>query len=197
MVSGLERRLWELRNELALRDTAVLAQKCGMRVGDEQFFMRVWGDRVSVKLPDFTACCADTQAELDPMTQALVIYYLYTSDGSPAAEKWIAFTDLPDGRFYTKAFQGYTGSELAQEFGDDIQRFAQTAVACGGKPESFPAAAFRFQALPKVPVLVVCWQGDEDFPASFKILFDAHTSHHLPTDACAIMGSMLTRRLLR
>lgn len=197
MVSGLEKRLWELRKELALRDTAVLAQNCGLRVGDEHLVMRVWGKPITIMLPHFIACCTETHAELDPMTQALVTYYLVTSDGTPAADKWIAFTELPDGRFYTKAFQGYTGRELAQAFGNDIKRFSETAVAKGGVADPFAAAAFRFQALPKVPILAVCWQGDEDFPASYNILFDAHTSHHLATDACAILGSMLSGRLLK
>jgi hypothetical protein len=42
---------------------------------------------------------------------------------------------------------------------------------------------------------VVTWEGDEDFPSTYQILFDAAVSHHLPTDACAILGSILTHRL--
>ncbi|MFN2105113.1 MAG: DUF3786 domain-containing protein [Candidatus Promineifilaceae bacterium] len=43
----------------------------------------------------------------------------------------------------------------------------------------------------------VCWLGDEDFPTSYRILFDRSIEHHLPTDACAILGSMLTTRLTK
>jgi hypothetical protein len=45
-------------------------------------------------------------------------------------------------------------------------------------------------------VAIVCWLGDEDFPTSFRFLFDDSIRHHLPTDACAILGNMLTRKLL-
>ena len=58
-------------------------------------------------------------------------------------------------------------------------------------------AALEFQILPKVSILVVFWLGDEDFPSTFQILFDAATSHFLPTDVCAIVGSMLTRKLIK
>jgi hypothetical protein len=43
---------------------------------------------------------------------------------------------------------------------------------------------------------VVFWAGDEDLPASYQVLFEATAAHHLPTDACAIAGSMLTRQLI-
>jgi hypothetical protein len=43
---------------------------------------------------------------------------------------------------------------------------------------------------------VVYHLGDENFPASCQILFDASACHYLPTDVCAILGSMLTRKLL-
>ncbi|MBX3056210.1 MAG: DUF3786 domain-containing protein [Anaerolineae bacterium] len=87
-------------------------------------------------------------------------------------------------------------AELAQAFGEDVPRFTATAVTLGGQSESFADVAFSFQPLPLVGILVVCWLGDEEFPTAYQILFDAHISHHLPTDACAILGSMLTRRFL-
>lgn len=195
--SGLARRVAELRTELCQREVADLAETCGATVEDGRLQMKVWGTAVTISAPEFVVRDAGTGEALDPLTQALVAYYLHTADGTPPANHWIAFTELPNGRFYTQAFQGYTGRELAQAFGNDIDRFRETAVAFWGTAVTFADAAFRFQALPRVPVLVVCWQGDEDFPPSYKILFDAQTPHYLPTDACAILGSMLTRRLLR
>ena len=67
----------------------------------------------------------------------------------------------------------------------------------GGRQETLGDAAFAFQALPRVRLLAVGWQGDEDFPPSYRVLFDGNSHHHLSTDACAILGSTLTRRLMR
>ena len=196
-LTGLAGRVQELQADLARRDLPELAQACGALLLHGRLQMKVWETAVTIAAPNFVACAAETGEALDPLTQALVAYYLHTVDGILPANHWIAFTELPDGRFYTQAFQGYTGRELAQTFGNDVVRFSETAVALGGTAVPFADAAFRFQVLPCVPVLVVCWQGDEDFPPSYKILFDAHTPHYLPTDACAILGSMLTRRLLK
>ena len=191
------RRVDELRHQLARRDPADLAAKAGADLVAGGLEMWVWETAVLITTSDFIAYNQETGKVLDPMMQALVAYYLWTSDGTPPAGTWIAFTELPDGRFYTQAFQTYTGQELAEYFGNDVTRFRETAVALGSQAVPFADAAFRFQVFAHVPLLVVCWQGDEDFPPSYKILFDAHTSHHLPTDACAIIGSMVTSRLLK
>jgi hypothetical protein len=195
-MTGLEGKVATLRTELAERDTAVLAQTCGAKLVNGHFQLAVWQTAVTIDPADFIARFSETGKALDSLTQALIAHYLHCSDGTPPAKRWIAFTELPNGRFYTRAFQGYTGQELARHFGNEEWLFEETAVALGGQSVPFADAAFRFQVLPHVPVLAVCWLGDEDFPASYKLLFDAHTSHHLPTDGCAILGSMLTRRLL-
>jgi hypothetical protein len=51
--------------------------------------------------------------------------------------------------------------------------------------------------LPRLSLLAAYWAGDEDFPASMRVLFDAAAEHHLPMDVCAIAGGMLTRRILK
>ena len=143
-------------------------------------------DFIAFDVQDGTAC--------DVVTQAMLAYYFHTSDGTPIRGEWIAFSELPDGQFYASAFQGYTGSKLARTFGDKIDLFARQRPS-NGRAQPFGDAAFAFQALPRVPVAVVCWLGDEDFPSSYSILFDDSIHHHLPTDACAILGSMLTAKL--
>lgn len=195
--AGLPRRIAELRQVLVGRKTAVLAANAGADLIENRLRLRVWGKMVVITTPDFAARSSETGQELDMMAQGLLAYYLVTSDGTPPAGSWIAFTELPDGRFYTHAFQGYTGNKLVRMFGNDVDGFRETAVALGGQVVNFADIAVRFQALPKVPVLIAGWKGDEDFPPSYKVLFDAHAHHHLPTDACAIIGSMLTQRLIK
>ncbi|MBP6470767.1 MAG: DUF3786 domain-containing protein [Chloroflexi bacterium] len=194
--TGLLRRVEELRRDLAQRDTAVLAAQSGAVLAVSRLALVVWGTAVHITLPDFVARSPATGQALDPLTQALLAYYLHTTDGAPIAGEWIAFTELANGRFYTQAFQSYTGHKLAQVFGNDVGWFEETAVALGGQAVAFAGAAFQFQVLPRVLLLVACWPGDDDFLPSYKVLFDARVNHHLPTDACAIIGSMMTGRLL-
>jgi hypothetical protein len=200
-------RVTELRMALQNRDPAILADHSGATYfptgsGVGEFRLSVWGCATSLIFPGLVAFDANTGDELPTYLQALILYYFTTCDGKHPEGRWISFSELPDGRFYNQAFQGYTGKELARAFGDDLISFQLAAQSAGGETASGAAtglgdASFSFRALPRVPLLAAYWLGDEDFPASCQILFDAAISHHLPTDACAILGSTLVRRLLK
>jgi hypothetical protein len=196
----LLRRINELRanlrrmdpNELAL---LTLAEYFPHDPSRGEFRMEVWGRDVTVSFPAWIAC-DENGNELNPALQGLLIYYFHTTDGTPAANRYIAFSELQDGRFYAQAFQSYTGEELSRAFGNDLDRFEQAAQKAGGHLYQFGDASYAFQFLPRITLLVVFWGGDEDFPSTYQILFDGAVTHHLPTDACAVAGSMLTRRII-
>jgi hypothetical protein len=133
---------------------------------------------------------------LPESAQNLLLYYLTSADGTPMEGRWISFADLPDGRFYHRAFQGYTGSKLEKKFGNDLDAFESVGDRSGGMKIAYGDSAFAFHVLPRVMIALIYHRGDEEFPVSCRILFDASTSHYLPTDVCAILGSMLTQQLL-
>ena len=97
---------------------------------------------------------------------------------------------------YNTAFQGYGGDEIAKNFGLNLDAIREACHLAGGKEVLIGDASFIFQALPRVPLLVTYWLGDEDFPSSCKILFDEAACHYLPADACAVLGGMLARKLI-
>jgi len=199
--TSFEQRVGQLRSQLFGADPYLLADNTGARFirrGESQgeFQLDVWNQPVVLSFPDYQASRAGSQEILPTFNAALLLYYFNKADGAPLGEKWISFTDLPDGRFYTQAFQAYSGNELAKKFQDDLDSFNLAAKSLGGRSQQLGDLSFEFQALPRVPVLVACWRGDDEFPSSFKILFNSSASHYLPTDAYAILGSHITRRLI-
>jgi len=200
-LAGLMGRVERLRERLSSLDPAALAARAGARYlagsaggGDIRFAL--WGREIAVGVPGFVARDAATGVKSGPGTQALAAYYLHTTDGSPAEGRWIPFSELPDGAFYFRAFQGYTGDLLVRAFGADLDGLARAAERHGGRREADGDLSYSFVALPRVPILLVCWRGDEEFPPSARLLFDASAGRHLPTDVCAVLGSTLTRRLV-
>ena len=199
--SSFEKHIGELRSQLSGADPYLLEDRTGarfLRLGEArgEFQLNLWRQAVTLSFPDYHAFQAPTREPLPAFNSALLIYYFVTADGTPLSGKWISFSELPDGRFYTQAFQGYSGKELSRSFQNDQESFTRAAETLGGLHQPLGDASFAFQALPRVPLLVAHWQGDEDFPSSFQILFDAEACHYLPTDAYAIIGSTITRRLI-
>lgn len=207
-LDGLAGRVQELRVLLKDADPFALAKRTGCNylqpekatsgAAGGEFELELWSKAVRITFPDLIATDQQNEQELPTYLQALILYYLSTCDGTPQSGEWVAFSELPDGRFYAQAFQGYTGKPLCQAFGSDMEAFGRAAEKLGGKRAYlFGDMAFAFQALPRVALLAIYWAGDEDFPSTCQVLFDSAASHHLPTDACAILGSQLTQQLIK
>lgn len=203
LTNPLENKVADLRAELRGADPWRLATTTGAiyepaPAGEGGAFrLHVWGQPTLVSFPDFEGHDAASGRPLFTLMQAMLAYYFNMSENRPLTGRWVAFSELPNGTFYTQAFQGYTGQKLLQEIREDYTGFEQAAMASGGQRVAFADAAFAFRAMPYVALLVACWQGDEDFSPSYRVLFDAACSHHLSTDGCAILGSMLTKQLIK
>ncbi len=201
-VSLLSSRVEELRQQIRCKNPETLANLSGVRYrvsgkGKAEFLTSFFGNEICICYPDLTVKDLHTGKQLPLYQQALIMYYLVTSDGTSLTDRWISFSELPDGRFYQQAFHNYSGNVLSNMFQNDLRKLEQIAQDLGGERDCFSQSAFRFYALPRAPLLVVYWQGDEEFPSSCQILFDASISHYLPTDACAILGKMLTQQFVK
>ena len=169
--------------------------------GQGEFRLPLFGGPILVRCPELVAYAG--QAALDLLckpcrcTQALLLYHFTSSDGTPLSNRWVSFGDLTDGRMYQQAFQGYAGDKLTRHFGERIEDFRQACQTAGGQPAEIGDAAFIFTPLPRVPLLVTYWLGEDEIPSACKILFDASARNHLPIDVCAILGSMLASRILK
>ena len=195
-------RVDEIRENLKNKKPESLAARTGSiytptRDSDGEFRLSFWSREVVISFPEFSGKYADTGDNVNPFDLTMLAYYFDVSDGAPIAGEWIAFNQIPGGMFYAQAFQGYSGDALAKVFGDDADAFINANEKMGGRREFFGNIAYSYQVLPRVPIMVVCWLGDEDFPSSYRMLFDSNAHHHLVTDAYAILGSNLTRRLIK
>lgn len=195
---SMVRRLNELREELRTRDLFNIAACSDGRVEGEAILLNYWGQSVALSWPALEAFNPPDGTPCSTFDTAMLLYYLHTADGSPLADRWIGFRELPDGGFYHQAFQGYSGNQIAKVFGDEPETFAFAAKAMGG--QSLPALAphaYFFHPLPRIRLAVTLWPGDDEFPAKASVLFDSACGHYMPTDGLAILGSGLARRLIK
>ncbi len=103
--------------------------------------------------------------------------------------------------FYAASFAQRAEAPLAQAVGagsvsgDGLGRLRTAAAAAGGLPLDLADAAFAFQAFPRVALAVLLWEGDDEFPAEARVVFDAAAGHYLPAEDLAGLGGLLARRL--
>ena len=169
--------------------------------GENSFFtFKYFTSNVVLPYPELIAIDDVTGEPLDGGSQAVISYYGFTATQSKIITmntEWISFSELADGRFYNQAFQGYTGNLLAKQTTGIIKKKDAIFSSLQAESISMGDLAFQLSILQRVSLALVIWLGDEDFPPSCKILFNRSVNSFLPTDACAIIGSMLTHRILK
>jgi hypothetical protein len=135
---------------------------------------------------------------------AIVLWhYLLTADGTPPADRWLTFRELPSGLFYAQAFAVHAEQLIAGTFGNDVAGFNKAALSLGGQSLTSapgaglapPDAAYRFQAFPRLAIAVQLWEGDDEFLGRAQVLFDAAASHYLPTEDLSGVGDWLAHKL--
>jgi hypothetical protein len=123
--------------------------------------------------------------------QILFLHYLSHADGTPLKKEWITFKELPGGLIYVEPYQKRTIKPLLKYFGQKAEKFVETALSLGGEKASFGDASIILRPLPRVPLGFVLWEGDEEFPPSANILYDASAAHYLPTEDYALLPGLI------
>ncbi len=130
------------------------------------------------------------------VTRILLLHYLIRADGYSLTGKWVAYKDIPGGLLYAGVFARRVTEPLRRRFGKSAQSFKETGIRSGGKSVEIGDASFILHAFPHVPLQYVLWEGDEEFPPSVQILFDASVDHYLPLEDMVVLGQVTTGRLI-
>lgn len=71
---------------------------------------------------------------------------------------------------------------LIERFGPTPAAFSARGLALGGETLAMGDAAVRLYPLPRLPVTLLLWQGDDEFPAEARLLFDDTCGRLVATD---------------
>jgi hypothetical protein len=198
---SLEPQIAQAREALRRRDPRIVADNSGavyyeIEEGQGRLQLRFFGRPYTITWPELEIFDPEDQTCSNPV-QAALLQYLVLSDGTPLAHRWVSLRELPNGAFYERAFQSYSGNLVARHFKGDVEGFRAAARKLGGDPVELGDAAFRFWALPRIPLVVVYWSGGDEFPASAQVLFDASAGHYHHVEMLAHLGAMICDQLIR
>jgi hypothetical protein len=121
-------------------------------------------------------------------------YLLLCPDHDPTENDWVSFKDFKDSAPFAGAFFNYTEVPLAKYFSGRLKDLEAACRKIHGHP---PAATFsydlcmQFHALPKIPVLLLFNDADEEFPAQCAVLFERRAEKYLDMECLAMVGMLL------
>lgn len=165
---------------------------------EEGFFMVPYlGEEYRVYFPSGAVEKADGTGPVPPAEQIPLLHYLTTASGTPLGGRQISFKELWGGQIYIDPFNRRALAPMLKAFGASPSLLLEAARLLGGKEAGQGDVAATITVLPRVPVTLVIWGGDEEFPPSGTILFDATANEYLPTEDLVYITAACVYRLMK
>jgi hypothetical protein len=179
-------------------DPEDIVARCGVSFDSEQkrFSVVYFNSLYMVELDGRVWRAEKPEDKVSFNDRTLIIQYLCEASGLPPRGIWLSFLELPDGAHHYQPFITDATGPLAEIFGNSPDRFAAAAEVFGGRPLTMGDSSFYIPALPKIPLAVVLWEGDEEFKARSNILFDSVSPTHLTTAALWVLGVELAHKMI-
>jgi hypothetical protein len=127
----------------------------------------------------------------------LILHYFIKATGLPLSGKLITYKELQEGINYYPTFFKRAMDPIIKNFKDKPQKLAEAAEVLGGYKSDYGDTAATINAFPRVPLTIVLWRGDKEFPPEGNIMFDSTIQEYLPTEDITILCEIIAWKLVR
>ena len=183
---------------LAEKDPVDVCRKTLCRYDDTKkcYMISAWGDAYGVFPHERRIELLDgTTQRPHEFFYLFIVYYLLKSEGMVTAGEWISEKDIPGGATFFRGPHEIPTRLISKRFGNDIEAFKKRGAALHGTALDMGDAAFRFDIVPGIPVAVLYWAGDDEFPPEAKILYDKSIPERLTLDIVFALAVAICARL--
>lgn len=127
-------------------------------------------------------------------------YVLLCPEVTHQSQEYVAFRDFKKASHFTNVMYLHSDTELPiiNQFAGQKDKLLENSLLLGGRQSAEHSSydvACSFQALPKISLLLLFNDRDEDFPAECSVLFQKHAEHYLDPESLAMTSAMLARKL--
>ncbi|MDO9586231.1 MAG: DUF3786 domain-containing protein [Syntrophales bacterium] len=156
------------------------------------YFLR----KVEVAYPGGIVAFSEGENNLPLQEQGLILHYLLGACDMPLTGELITFRELPSGEFYYEPFLKRAQVPLVKTFGLNHELFRRAGEKLGGKGAALGDISMTFRPFPQIPVTLLLWRGDEEFPPDGNILFDASIKNILHVEDIAFLAGTVVYKLM-
>ena len=126
----------------------------------------------------------------------VICKYLLLCTEIPSLDKeWVSYRDFKDAAPLAGSFVNNTERAIAHNFSGRLDELDGACKKLGGWNPGLDLSyqiIIKLYPLPKVPVLLLFDDVDEEFPAQCKVLFERRAEHYLDPECLAILGMLLS-----
>lgn len=185
------------RREFRLLDPSWMASRSGTFYSYPRrtFFVPFFGETYTVSYPEAAVARGDG-SPAGAREALIILHYLVHADGSRVRGQWVAYRDLPGARYHEPAFVAEVERPLSLGLAGRLEAVKAWAGAKACFVDLPGDIAAAWDVLPRVPLLLIFNEADEEFPASARIFFDVTAPNYLPTEDLSVLAEIAALRLL-
>lgn len=125
-----------------------------------------------------------------------VIGYLALAKDISPVGRLLKPINMAGGQLFFRGSHVIPLEKVAEKYGNDKEGFLHAGMTLGGEILEYGDASMKLFPLPRVPVTMILWIADEEFPPRADLLFDSGIEFQLPIDIIWAIAMMSVIALL-
>jgi Domain of unknown function (DUF3786) len=191
-----EAKAWETLAGLRPRDVCSGARAVYDKAS-RIYTMQAFGIDFIVSLDERTITSSDPKSELfleryKDFFKLAVPWYMTSAKDIPATGRLISPIDVKGGQRFFSGTHVLPLDRIKERFGRDKVAFVERGLRFGAEIVRVGDAAVRIYPLPRVPVTIILWLQDEEYPARATLFFDSTVDFQLSLSDIVWSVAMMT-----
>jgi hypothetical protein len=184
-----------LRVKIKNIDLSLITGDLGGDFRDGKLFMNCLGREFEI----FPGGDIRSQGHITPWIKILLLHYINTHGKAELSGKWVSFSELRSGMVKASSFLREAEDPIKELFQSNLERVSVAIKRLGARQSGdFPTPhAWILFLLPKVPVVILYWPEEDEFPAKVKILFDQTADKFLDVESLMFLLEGLVKNIER
>jgi hypothetical protein len=125
-----------------------------------------------------------------------LLWYMTSAKDIPLTERLIRPLDVKGGQRFFTGTHVLPLDRIQEKYGKDKAGFILRGVQYGADVAKFGDASIKLYPLPRVPVTVVHWLEDEEFPARTSLFFDSTVDYQISVSDIVWSVAMMSTLVL-
>jgi hypothetical protein len=178
-----EAKAWEILAGLRPNDVCSGA-RAAYDEAARAYTIKAFGIDFTVALDARTITSKDPKAGLfleryKDFFRLAVLWYMTSAKDIPATGRLIRPLDVKGGQRFFSGTHVLPLDRIEERFGRDKVAFIEQGLKFGAEIARYGDAAVRLYPLPRVPVTIILWLQDEEYPSRVTLFFDSTVDFQL------------------
>lgn len=152
-----------------------------------RYMLKSFGHEIAVDLKERNFTSPSREARSLLLRKELfwwdaALWYLAAARDFPESGRLVKPVNLKGGQIFMQGSHVLPLEDLGQLYDGLRNDFVRRGEQLGGGRLTYGDASVRIYPFPRIPVTVILWCGDDEFPPRTELLFDSTCEYHLPVD---------------